>query len=238
MYLPGNTGVAVPDLIASPLPIRDLPILLAPAAVEIDKKKRGVLLPFEIGSDLRDDTAIEYKAIALDPAGKVVATASGSGRAKDGRLVGDLALPVEAKTYQLRFAARSFGPEITGLAFATMRVPEGRSKEPECGGLVFEQPGPRARLRQFSRDRPLTISALVSAEGLDGTVAPLSFGLGAAGGVPQKTWPVQLGIPLDKGLWRVALNLKPPLPTGNLEIRLMKDDLLLAESCITQFAIR
>lgn len=236
MYLPGsNSGVAVPDLLASPLPIRDLPILLAPAVVAVDKKKRGVLLPFEIGGDLRDDTAVEYTAIAVDPAGKVVARATGRGRAVNGRVVGDVALPAEAKIYQLRFAARALLPEIAGLAFATIRVPEGKSPEPECAGFVFEQPGPRARLRQFTRDQPITISTLVSAQKLDGAI---SFGLGAAGGVPQRLWPVKLDQPLANGLWRIGLSLKAPLPTGNLEIRVMRDDLLLGDTCITQFASR
>ena len=236
VYLPGgNAGAPVTDVIASPLPIRDLPIVLAPAAVAIDKKKRGVLMPFEIGSDLRDSTAVEYTAIALDPAGRIVARASGRGTARDGRVVGDIGLPVEAKTYQLRFAARAANPDVTGLAFATMRVPEGKSKAAECAGFVFEQPGPRARVRQFKRDQPLTISTLVSAQKLDGAI---SFGLGASGGVPQRLWPVKLDQPLANGLWRIALSLNAPLPAGDLEIRVMRDDLLLADSCIAQFASR
>ncbi len=114
VYMPGgNAGAAVTDLLASPLPIRDLPIVLAPAAVAVDRKKRGVLVPFEIGRDLRDDTTVEYSAVALDPAGKVVARASGSGRARNGRVVGDVALAVEAKLYQLRFAARAVNPEVS-----------------------------------------------------------------------------------------------------------------------------
>jgi VWFA-related protein len=236
LYLPGSGGgISVPELMASPLPVRDLPIALAPAVVALDRNKRGVWLPFEIGTDLRDDTAIEYSAIALDPSGKVVARANGQGRAKDGRLVGDLGLPVESKTYQVRFAARALNPEVSGLAFATVRVPEGQSKEPECGGFVFEQPGPRARLRQVTRDQPITISTLVSAEKLTGAIA---FGLGAAGGVPQRLWPVSLDRPLANGLWRIALSLKAPLPAGTLEIRVMQDDLLLADSCLTQFVSR
>jgi hypothetical protein len=194
-----------------------------------------VVLPFEIGRDLRDDTEIQYTAIAIDPAGKVVARAAGSGRANDGRVVGDMALPVDAKTYQVRFAARAANPEVNGLAFATVRVPEGKSKEPECAGFLFEQPGPRAGLRQFTRDQPITISTLVSAQKLDGAV---SFGLGAAGGIPQRLWPVSLDQPLANGLWRISLSLKPPLPAGNLEIRVMRNDLLLADSCIAQFTSR
>jgi VWFA-related protein len=236
IYLPGAVGsTAVPELIASPLPVRDLPIALAPAAVAIDKKKRGLLLPFEIGRDLRDDTEVEYSAIALDAEGKVVSRANGRGRARNGRLVGDLGLAAESKTYQVRFAARALNPDVSGLALATIRVPEGKSKEPECAGIVFEQPGPRAGLRAFSRDQPITISTLVSADRLDGEI---SFGLGAANGVPQRLWPVKLDQQLANGLWRVALSIKAPLPTGNLEVRVMRNDLLLADNCLAQFVSR
>jgi len=236
IYLPGAAGSnAAPELIASPLPVRDLPIQLAPAAVPIDKKKRAILLPFEIGRDLRDDTEVEYSAMALDPEGKVVARATGRGRARNGRVAGELGLATESKTYQVRFAARALNPDVEGLVVATIRVPEGKSKDPECAGIVFEQPGPRAGLRQFARDQPITISTLISADKLDGAIA---FGLGAAGGVPQRLWPAQLGQPLANGLWRIALSLKPPLPTGNLEVRIMRDDLLLADSCLAQFTSR
>ena len=236
LYLPGsNGGITTTELIASPLPVRNLPIVLAPAAVALDKKKRGLLLPFEIGQDLRDGTEVEYSAMALDAEGKVVSRANGRGRARNGRLVGDVGLGVESKTYQVRFAARAMNPEISGLALATIGVPEGKSKDAECAGFVFEQPGPREGLRLFTRDQPIAISTLISADKLDGAI---SFGLGAAGGVPQRLWPVKLDQPLANGLWRIALSLKPPLPAGNLEIRVMRDDLLLADSCLAQFQSR
>lgn len=236
LYLPGAAGSnAAPELIASPLPVRDLPIALAPAVVAIDKRKRGLLLPFEIGRDLRDDTTVEYSAIALDAEGKVVSRADGRGRARNGRVVGDIGLEAGSKTYQVRFAARALNPEVSGLALATLRVPEGKSKEPECAGIVFEQPGPRAGLREFSRDQPIIISTLISADKLDGAIA---FGLGAAGGIPQRLWPVKLEQPLATGLWRIALSLKAPLPAGRLEVRVMRDELLLADSCLAQFVSR
>jgi VWFA-related protein len=235
MYLPGNNaGAPVTDLIASPLPVRDLPIALAPAAVAIDRNKRGLLLPFEIGRDLRDDTVVQYSAVALDPSGKIVSRAAGKALAKNGRVVGDLALTAESKTYQVRFAAQALNPEVNGLAFATIKVPDGKSRDPECSGFVFEQPGSRDGLRLFTRQQPITISTLVSMEKLNGAIA---FGLGAAGGVPQRVWPATPK-PLASGLWGVSLSLKPPLPAGSLEIRVMRDDLLMADSCITQFVSR
>jgi VWFA-related protein len=236
MYLPGsNAGAPATELIASPLPVRDLPIALAPAAVAIDRNQRAILLPFEIGRDLRDNTAIEYSAMALDPAGKVISRTAGKGVARNGRLVGDAGLSAESKTYQVRFAARAVDPEVQGVAFATVNVPDGKSTDPQCAGIVFQQPGPRDGLRLFSRDRPITISTLVSAQQLDGAI---SFGLGPAGGVPQRLWPVTPGQPLANGLWRIALSLKAPLPAGHLEIRVMRDDLLLADSCIANFISR
>lgn len=212
--------------------------MLALAAIAIDQKRRGVFLPFEIGRDLPDGTDVEYTAIALDPAGKVVSRASGRGRARNGRAVGDVKLAVESKTSQVRFAARVLIPEITGTAFATVKVPDEKSKEPACGGFVLDQAAARTGIRDLAQSSPVTISTLVSAQGLDGTVAPLSFGLGPAGGVSQRRWPVQLAIPLANGLWRVAFTLRAPVPAGSLEVRLLREDLLLADNCLAQFATR
>ena len=238
-FLPGSeTRARPPELIASPLPVRDLAIVLAPASVAVDRSRRGIIVPFEIGEDLADNTSVKYSAIALDPSGKVVSRASGQGRAVNGRVAGEVRLAAESKTYQIRVAAQAQSPEISGLAFATVRVPPGNTKEAECGGFVFEQPGDKRGVRALDASAPVTISALISGTGLEGTVAPISFALGPAGGAPQKTWPVQLAIPLSKGLYRVALSLKSPLPRGHLEIQLLRDGLLINDNCVTQFISR
>lgn len=176
--------------------------------------------------------------MALDAAGKVISRATGRGKAAAGRVTGQMGLATESGHYHLRFSARALDPEVAGLALATIRVPEGQSKTTECGGFVFEQPGPRRGVRELARSEPVTISTLISAEQLDGTLAPISFALGPAGGVPQKTWPVPLGVPLANGLWRIALSLKPPLPGGNLEIQVLRNGLLLHDDCLTQFVSR
>lgn len=236
VFLPGSeTKAKPPELIASPLPVRDLAILLAPATVAVDRSRRGIIVPFEIGSDLADNTTVKYSAVALDPAGKVVSRANGQGRSVNGRVTGDVRFAVESKTYQIRFAAQAQAPEINGLAFATVRVPPGNSKEAECGGFLFEQTGDRRGVRVLDPSAPVTISALLSAAGLEGSVAPVAFAMGPAGGAPQKTWPVQLAVPLSKGLYRVSLSLKPPLPRGLLEIQLLRDGLLINDNCVTQF---
>ena len=196
-------------------------------------------MPFEIGGNLRDGTDVEYSALALDAEGKVVSKAAGRGKAIDGRVAGQVGLSnTDSGFYQVRFAARALNPDVTGLAFATIRVPDGKSKQPECGGFVFEQPGRRAGVRELTRSEPVTISTMISAEGLDGTVAPLSFALGPAGGIPQKTWPVQLGMPLADGLWRVALSLKAPLPGRPSRNSGAEQRVLLHDDCLTQFTSR
>lgn len=235
VFLPGEGKAgAAPPLIASPLPVRDLAIMLAPASVAVDRRKRGVVVPFEIGGDLRDGTDVEYMAMALDASGKVTGQAKGRGKAKDGRIGGELQLATSTGGHQIRVAARALNPEISGLAFAAVRVPEGNDKEPSCGGFVFEQPGDKAGVRQYDRERPIAISTLISAQKL----GAMEFGLGPAGGIPQKTWKVDLGRELSKGLWRVQLSLNAPLPRGNLEIQMLQDGLLLADNCVANFAIR
>ena len=235
VFLPGTEkGAAAPQLMVAPLPVRDLAIAMSPAAVALDRRKRGVVVPFELGRDLRDGTTVEYTAMALDASGRVVSRATGRGRAANGRVVGEVHLAAGTRGHQIRLGARALDPEVQGLAFASVHVPEGKDKEPNCGGFVFEQSGQRDGLRLFSRSAPIVISTLVSAEKLAGT---LEFGLGPAGGIPQKTWPITLGRPLADGLWRVALTLNT-LPRGNLEVQLLRDGLLLHDNCLTQFAAR
>ncbi len=234
VFLPGSDRAApTVELVASPLPVRELAIALAPAAVPVDSRKRGLVVPFEIGQDLRDGTGVEYSALALNAAGDVVSRASGRGKARSGRVSGEVRLAAAAGLHQVRLAARASDPEINGLAFASVRVPEGNAKQAHCGGFVIEQPTRSDALLLLRRDSPVTISTLVSAEKLTGALA---FGLGPVGGAPQRLWPVTLGRPIAKGLWRVALSLNAPLPRGRLEVQLLHDGLLLHDQCLAQFA--
>lgn len=238
VYLPSTANQATAlSLIESAMPVSGLPIALSPSAVAGEGNRRGIIVPFEIGSDLKDGTAVDYTVVALDPAGKMAARATGTVKAQGGRALGEARLAVDARIYQVRVAGKVSGDAASeGLAFATVAVPAGKSKTPACSGFVFEQPGERPALRQFTRGAPMTISTIISAEKLkEGAIA---IGLGAAGGPVERSWPVQLGKPLANGLWRVALSLKPPLPGGHLEVRVIEDGFLLNESCRTEFVLK
>ena len=238
VYLPSDEGPPTAlSLMESALPVSDLPIALAPSAVAGEGNRRGIIVPFEMGSGLADGTTISYTVVALDPEGKIGSRAIGTVQAKGGRAIGEARLAAEAKIYQIRVAGKTSGDSPKeGLAFATVSVPAGKSKVAQCSGFVFEQPGERLALRQFTRGEPMTISTMISAEKVKEKA--ITFGLGGAGGPVEKSWPVQLGRPLANGLWRVALSLKPPLPGGDLEIRVMEDGLLLDESCRTEFVLK
>lgn len=238
VYLPSTgTQVAALSLVESALPVTGVPIALAPSAVAGEGNRRGLIVPFEIGAELKDGTTVNYTVVALDPAGKMAARATGVVQAKGGRAIGEARLAVDAQTYQVRVAATVKDEAAReGLAFATVNVPAGKSKVAECSGFVFEQPGERPGLRQFTRGAPMTISTMISAEKLNERA--ITFGIAAAGGPVERTWPVQLGRPLSNGLWRVALSLKPPLPGGHLEVRVMDDGFLIHESCRTEFVLK
>lgn len=238
VYLPSAEGETTAlSLVESALPVSDLPIALAPAAVAGDTNRRGIIVPFELGSGLPDGTNVNYTVVALDPEGEIAARAIGTVQAQGGHAIGEARLAVDARIYQVRVAGRVSGDlPKEGLAFATVAVPAGKSKVAECSGFVFEQSGDRPALRQFTRGEPITISTMISAEKLKERA--ITFGLAGAGGPVERTWPVQLGRPLANGLWRVALSLKPPLPGGHLEVRVMEDGLLLNESCRTEFVLK
>jgi VWFA-related protein len=238
VYLPSAEGQRTSlSLVESALPVSDLPIALAPSAVAGEGDRRGIIVPFEVGSGLPDGTNVNYTVVALDPQGKIGARAIGTLQAKDGHAIGEARLAVEAKIYQVRVAATVAGPNpLEGVAFATVVAPVGRAKAAECSGFVFEQPGERPGLRNFTRGAPMTISTMISAEKLNERA--ITIGMASAGGPVERSWPVQLGRPLSKGLWRVALSLKPPLPGGHIEVRVMEDGLLLNENCRTEFVLR
>ncbi|MDP3720659.1 MAG: VWA domain-containing protein [Acidobacteriota bacterium] len=238
VYLPSaGSGAAPLSLIESAMPVPGLPIALAPSAVAGEGNRRGIIVPFEMGAGLKDGTDVTYTVVALDPAGKLAARASGTVKAQGGRAIGEARLAVDAKIYQVRVAGQVAGEDAAeGLAFATVVVPEGRAKTPTCSGFVFEQAGERSALRQFTRGEPIVISTLISAEKINDRA--ITFGLGSAGGTIERSWPVVVGKPLARGLWRVALSLKPPLPGGHAEIRVMEDGLLLNENCRTEFVLK
>jgi VWFA-related protein len=238
VYLPSAEGPRTTlSLVESALPVSDLPIALAPSAVAGAGDRRGIIVPFEIGHDLKDGVSVTYTVVALDPAGKVGARAIGTLAAKGGHAIGEARLAVDATIYQVRVAGKVADETAAeGLAFATVQVPAGQAKVAQCSGFVFEQAGERPGLRQFTRGAPMTMSTLISADKINERA--ITFGLGSVGGPVERSWPVQLGKPLAKGLWRVALTLKPPLPGGHAEIRILEDGLLLGDSCRTEFVLR
>jgi VWFA-related protein len=235
-YMPSsNTSAAPLSVIESPLPVRGLQVALAPVAVAGEGRRRGIIVPFEIAGAFADGAVVKYTVVALDPAGKAVWQTSGTLKAAAGRVAGEARLVVAAKTHHIRIAATANDETLQGSAFANVKVPEGESKPAACSGFLFEQAGDRAGLREFKRDQPLTVSTMISAKALKGEVA---FGLASPGGAVERTWPVPLGAPLAKGLWRVALKLTPSLPAGEAELRLLVDGAVLDDSCRAGFVMR
>lgn len=235
-YMPASgTAVAPLSLIESPLPARGLQVALAPVVVAVEGKRRGMIVPFEIAGAFADGASVAYTVVALDPAGKAVGQAAGTLKAAGGRAAGEARFVVQAKMHHIRVAATANDEALQGSAFANVAVPEGQSKQPVCSGFLFEQAGTRGGLREFTRGEPLTVSTMISARTLKGEVA---FGLASPGGAVERTWPVPLGTPLANGLWRVALNLKPSLSPGEVEIRVLVDGAALGDSCRAGFVMR
>jgi hypothetical protein len=223
------------DHIASPLPVRDLPIAMAPAVVLLGRDRYGIVVPFEAGKDVADDAQVSYTVAALDAAGKVVGQTNGRAKAKGGRISAVARLAVRGSTLQIRVAATAEGSEARGLAFATARVPDGPSTLPWCGGFALEQAGAAPALREFSANRLLTMTVIVSADTLDG--APLAFALGAPGRPAERSFPIEAGRALSRGVWQFSLELKPPLPRGWVDVVLHRDGAPLGEGCKTAFRL-
>ena len=110
VYLPSSGKPAnALSLLESALPVGGLPIALAPVAVAAASNRRGLIVPFEIGGELKDGARVDYSVVAVDPAGKVVSRANGNVKAAGGRAIGEARLAVDARIYQVRVAATVAG---------------------------------------------------------------------------------------------------------------------------------
>ncbi len=179
VFLPGSESkIVAPDLLATPLPVRDLPITLAPAAVALDRRKRGLLVPFEIGGNLRDGTDVEYSALALDAGGKVVSRAAGRGKAKNGRVAGEVGLTDRVETYtgEICCARAESGSQRAGLCHGARA--RGQYQGSRMQRLRVRASRPARRVSALHAIAPVTISTLVSAEKLEHR-APFSFAPGS-----------------------------------------------------------
>ena len=231
-YVPPDpkTRVEAPPFAASLLPVRDLPITLAPAAVVDDRRRTGVVVAFAIGSGLGEGQRVEYSVFALDPAGREAARANGRVAIIDGAASGTAMLPLNAGTYQLRLAARLQGSETRGLALATFEVPGGRAAAPSCAGFAFSQRNAPQRFRHFTRAQSLTVTTLISAEALPAT--GLAFGIGTTGRAHERAFPVATGRPVGNGLWQLSLTLNAPLPGGVADVTVLQDGKPLGDTCL------
>ena len=235
MYAPApSKPLASPSLLESPLPVADLPILLAPAVAAVNGNRRGLVVPFEIGVDLPAGAEVDYAVMAFAANGREAARATGRVSSIHGRAVGSARLALAPATYQVRVAASVANSATRGLATATVRVPAGKSDPPRCAGFAFAQPGGEMPLRVFTRDQPLTMTTIVSATTEPGPA--LSFGLGTANRPPERTGP-GTGRKVADGLWQFTFELKPPLPRGVADIALLQKDVMAGDGCRATFRV-
>ena len=230
-YAPGGAPeTSAPDLLSTPLPVAELPITLAPAVVAGARGRRGIMVPFEIGSGLAAGAEVEYVAVAFDSAGRPGARATGRASATGGRAFGAVTLPVNDGIHQIRLAGSIKGTETRGLAMATVRVLKGKSEPATCGGFAFQPDGGERAFRDFDRQRGLSVTTVISAKSKDGS--GFAFGLGAPGQPHERSWPAK-GHRLEDGLWQFTLALKAPLPNGQVDVTLLWNDEVAGPGCRT-----
>lgn len=210
-------------VIASPLPVSDLAITLAPVAFPDPSGGASLAVPFEV-ADLPGDSSVTYTIVAIDGRGVQSGRMTGSVRASGGTARGMVRQKLAPGRYQLRLQAEVPG-RGAGVALANVHMLEPNSESPACGGFMLLQPEggtPRPNVtRRFRGNQPVMAAIVLSAR----DVAKLTLALIARRpGSPEAE--LRLGRPqrIANGLWRIESGIPPSTFAGEVELMLLANE--------------
>ena len=209
--------------IASPLPVSDLAITMAPVVFPDPSGGASLAVPFEIGGDLGNST-VTYTIVAVNGRGVQSGRMTGSVKASSGTAKGMVRQKLEPGRYQLRLQADVDG-RGTGVALANVQMLAPGADSPACGGFMLLQPEggtPRPNVtRLFRRNQPVMAAIVVSARDLANTALAL---VARRQGAPEAE--LSLGRPqrIGNGLWRLESGIPPSTFTGDVELMLLANE--------------
>ena len=115
--------------IASPLPVSDLPISMAPVVFPDPSGGASLAVPFEIGGNLPGNDTVKYTLVAIDGRGVQPGRMSGTVKVSDGAAKGMVRQKLAPGRYQLRLQAEIEG-RGTGVALANVAMLEPNAEAP------------------------------------------------------------------------------------------------------------
>ena len=210
--------------IASPLPMSDLLISMAPVVFPDPSGGASLAVPFEIGGNLPGNDTAKYTLVSVDGRGVQSSPMTGTVRVSDGSAKGMVRQKLAPGRYQLRLQAEIEG-RGTGVALANVVMLEPNAEVPVCGGFMLLQPEggtPRPNVTRFFRaNQPVMAAVVLSARNLAASTLALVV---RRPGAPEAE--LRLGRPqrVANGLWRVEAGIPPKTFTGDVELILLSNE--------------
>jgi len=210
--------------IASPLPVSEFAIAMAPVVFPDPAGGASLAVPFEIGGNLPGTDTVKYTIVAVDGRGVQSGRMTGTVRVSDGAARGMVRQKLAPGRYQLRLEATIDG-RGTSVALGNAVMLEPSSPAPACGGFMLLQseggtPRPNVT-RQLRANQPVMAAIVLSARDLANTTLAL---VARRPGAPEAE--LRLGPPqkVANGLWRLESGIPPSTFSGDVELVLLANE--------------
>ena len=211
--------------IASPLPVSDVLISMAPVVFPDPSGGASLAVPFEIGGNLPGNDTVKYTLVAVDGRGMSTSPMTGTVKVSDGSAKGMVRQKLAPGRYQLRLQAEIEG-RGTGVALANVLMLDPNTETPVCGGFMLLQPEgstPRPNVTRFLHaDRPVMAAVVLAAKSLANIT--LALVVRRPGGAPEAELPLGRPQRVANGLWRVESGIPAKTFAGDAELILLANE--------------
>ena len=211
--------------IASPLPVSDLLISMAPVVFPDPSGGASLAVPFEIGGNLPGNDTVKYTLVAVDGRGLSTSPMTGTVKVSDGSAKGMVRQKLAPGRYQLRLQAEIAG-RGTGVALANVLMLAPNTETPVCGGFMLLQPEggtPRPNVTRFLHaDRPVMAAVVLAVKSLANIT--LALVVRRPGGAPEAELPLGRPQRVANGLWRIESGIPAKTFAGDAELILLANE--------------
>ena len=211
--------------IASPLPVSDLLISMAPVVFPDPSGGASLAVPFEIGGNLPGNDTVKYTLVAVDGRGLSTSPMTGKVKVSDGSAKGMVRQKLAPGRYQLRLQAEIEGRGI-GVALANVLMLAPNTETPVCGGFMLLQPEggtPRPNVTRFLHaDRPVMAAVVLAVKSLANIT--LALVVRRPGGAPEAELPLGRPQRVANGLWRIESGIPAKTFAGDAELILLANE--------------
>ncbi len=210
--------------IASPLPVSEVAIRMAPVVFPDPSGGASLAVPFEIGENLPANSSVTYTIVAIDGRGVQSGRMTGTVRVASGTASGMVRQKLAPGRYQLRLQADVAGLG-TGVALGNVQMLTPNTDAPACGGFMLLQPEgstPRPNVtRRIRSNQPVMVAMVLSARSVANTTLAL---VAKRPGSPEAE--LSLGRPqrIADGLWRIESGIPPSTFSGEVELLLLSNE--------------